>query len=128
MDIEINVPVGESGQWAVSLINGLGLGVVLSAILKKDTVTEVTVIEKSEDVINLVAPAFLLDKRVEIIHQDAFKYMPPKGETYDFVWHDIWDDICADNIPEMTKLHRKYGKIAKWQDSWCKNECKRGRP
>ena len=34
------------------LINGLGLGVLLKALLNKDEITEITVIEKSQDVIN----------------------------------------------------------------------------
>ncbi|MCV5648158.1 hypothetical protein OFN55_36090, partial [Escherichia coli] len=49
------------------LINGLGLGMVLHAILQKDDVTHVTVIEKEQDVINLVAASFATDLRVEII-------------------------------------------------------------
>jgi len=106
------------------LINGLGLGVCLKAILKKKEVVSVTVIEKSEEVIKLVSP-HIIDKRVTIIHADAFKWKPPKGKRYNAVWHDIWDNICTDNIPGMARLHRKYGKKADWQGSWCKYECKK---
>jgi hypothetical protein len=53
------------------LINGLGLGMVLHAILQKPDVTHVTVIEKSQDVMNLVSKAFAHDPRVEIILADA---------------------------------------------------------
>lgn len=98
------------------LINGLGIGCVLKVLLDKPEVTKITVIEKSEDVINLVAPHFN-DNRLTIINADAFTYKPPKDEKYDFVWHDIWDYICADNLKEMSKLHRKYGRKTKWQDS-----------
>lgn len=107
------------------LINGLGLGVALIAILESDKVESITVIEKSKDVIDLVGPSFSTDKRVNIIHADAFDWKPPKGASYNAVWHDIWDNICTDNLLEMTKLHRKYGKKAKWQGSWCKELCKR---
>ncbi len=62
------------------LINGLGLGMVLHAILQKDDVTHVTVIEKEQDVINLVAASFATDLRVEInadamsiVHQLALR-------------------------------------------------------
>ena len=109
------------------LINGLGLGVALSEILKSDLVRSVTVIEKSNDVINLVAGHFANDHRVSIINQDAFEFNPPKGKRYSTVWHDIWDYICSDNLPEMTRLHRKYGRRCDWQDSWCKKLCKRQR-
>ena len=49
------------------LVNGLGLGVLLKALLNKSDVTDITVIEKSEDVIKLVADTYLKDKRVTII-------------------------------------------------------------
>lgn len=105
------------------LINGLGLGIILAACLAKDDVESVTVIEKSSDVIALTAPHFD-DHRVKIIQADAYTWQPPKSQRYNIVWHDIWDYICGDNLPEMTKLHRKYGRRADWQGSWCKNECK----
>jgi hypothetical protein len=109
------------------LINGLGLGVCLSAILESDNVGKVTVVEKSQDVINLVGPRFNDDHRVEIINSDCFNYKPPKGVSYTCVWHDIWDYICADNLPEMHKLHRKYGKKCEWQGSWARRKCERRR-
>jgi hypothetical protein len=108
------------------LINGLGLGVVLKALLNKREVKSVTVIEKSEDVIKLVAPYFK-DKRVKIVHADAFTYKSPKNQHYDYVWHDIWDNICSDNLLEMKKLHRKYGKRTEHQYSWCRAKCERNR-
>lgn len=107
------------------LINGLGLGVALTAILEREHCIYITVIEQSEDVIKLVAPTFADDPRISIIHADAFTYKPEKGKRFTCVWHDIWDNICADNLPEMTKLHRKYGSKTDWQGSWCKHLCKR---
>ena len=105
------------------LINGLGLGVLVQGLLEKPDITEITIIEKSEDVIKLSGPTYLKDERVNIIHADAFEYKPPKGKLYDAVWHDIWDYITSENIPEMKKLHRKYGRFAKYQESWCRKVC-----
>ena len=104
------------------LINGLGLGCVVKKLLNKSEVTKITVIEKNEDVIKLVAPYFK-DERLTVIHADAFEYTPAKGEHFNFVWHDIWDYICSDNLKEMSKLHRKYGRSTDWQDSWAKSIC-----
>jgi len=101
-----------------SLINGLGLGMALKAVLESDLVEDVTVVEISEDVISLVGDTYLVDPRVNIVHASAFDYKPPKGKRYGAVWHDIWDNICSDNLPEMHKLHRKYGKRCDWQGSW----------
>ena len=60
-----------------------------------------------------------------IINDCAFEYQPSKNEKFDFVWHDIWDYITPENLPEMTKLHRKYARKTSWQDSWAKYLCKR---
>lgn len=111
------------------LINGLGLGMVLTAILRKPEVDSVTVIEASAEVIDLVAPTFRGDPRVRIVHASAFDYQPAKGERFDAVWHDIWDYICADNLPEMHRLHRRYARHTDWQASWCRDQCEmqRGR-
>jgi len=109
------------------LINGLGIGVLVKALLDKPTVTDITIIEKSQDVISLVAPTYLTDKRVTIINADAFTYIPPKDKKYDAVWHDIWDYICEDNLDEMKTLHRKYGRKTKHQQSWCRYQCEHPR-
>jgi hypothetical protein len=100
------------------LLNGLGIGMVLAAVLKRDDVCRVTVIEKDPDVIALAGPHYAADKRVSIICADAFGWQPPKGERYDAAWHDIWDDLCGDNLPEMTRLKRKYGRRVDWQGCW----------
>jgi hypothetical protein len=109
------------------LINGLGIGMALNAILKNGNnasmVEKVTVVEIDRNVIDLVAPHYLTDHRVEIVHASAFDYNPPKGIRYDAVWHDIWDSICSDNLDEMATLHRKYGRRADWQGSWCRDRC-----
>lgn len=125
------------------LINGLGLGIVLQAVLNKEEVTKVTVIEKEMDVIRLVAPTFIEkmswitekqqmyvvseDKRIRIYHDDAYTWEPPKGVRYDAVWHDIWENICADNLEGMKKLHRKYARRCDWQGSWCRYQCEHNR-
>lgn len=109
MEVSTNYEAFRNSKGRV-LINGLGLGMLLEAILSKPEVTYVRVIEKEQDVINLVAPHFASDPRVEIIHADAYEYIPAKGERFDYCWHDIWDEICYDNLGLMAKLGRRYGK------------------
>lgn len=108
------------------LINGLGIGMVLNACLKKPDVTRATIVEIDPDVVALVAPHYT-DPRVEIVTANAFDYLPPKGLRYGMVWHDIWDDICADNLDQMTRLKRKYGRRTDWQGCWAEYQCKRQR-
>lgn len=101
------------------LVNGLGLGVALAGVLANREVTAVTVIESSPDVIQLVGPTFTNDPRVTIIEANAFEYQPPRGARYEAVWHDIWDNICTDNLKGITQLKRRYGHRAEWQGAWC---------
>ena len=108
------------------LINGLGIGMVLKAVLKNPEVTDVTIVEVSQDVIDMVAPHYS-DERVTFVCADALAYQPPKGKRYQMVWHDIWDYICGDNLAQMHALHRKYGRRSNWQGSWCRDECERHR-
>lgn len=61
------------------LINGLGLGMCLAAILKKPEVSAVTVVEIDKDVIDLVGPHYD-EPRVEIVHAIA-KVKRMRGET-----------------------------------------------
>jgi len=106
------------------LINGLGLGMVLQACMEKEEVTKATVVEKAQDVINLVEPHYkkMYGDNIEIIHADALIWNPPKKQRYGMVWHDIWENICGDNYEEMKTLHRRFGRRADWQGSWCKYE------
>jgi len=105
------------------LVHGLGIGVVINAMLLRDEVTKVTVIEKSQEVIDLVGP-YYMDKfgdRLEIICADAHEWKSPRGMKYGVVWHDIWDSISADNWPSMKKLTRRYQNKCGWQGCWCKD-------
>ncbi len=99
------------------LISGLGLGMCIGAVLKKPEVSSVTVVEVDPDVIALVAPHYT-DSRLSIVNADAREWTPPKGRRFGAVWHDIWDNICGDNLPEMHKLNRRYGRRADWKGCW----------
>ena len=109
------------------LFNGLGLGVALQGALDQPAVEHVTALEISPDVIALVGEYWKAryGERLTIVEADAFTWKPPKGVRYDAVWHDIWPTICGKHWPEMSKLHRKYGRRCDWQDSWCRYETRR---
>lgn len=109
------------------LINGLGLGMVLEKLLEKHEkegcIEHITVIEKNPIVIELVGSYYADNPMITIIEADALEYKPPVGMKYDAVWHDIWTFITSDNLEDMKKLHRKYGRRTKWQGSWARSEC-----
>ena len=104
------------------LINGLGLGCIVKAALSFPNVERIDVVELEQDIINLVAP-YYTDHRVHIYHADAYEIKWEKEDRWTVAWHDIWPNICSDNLEGMTKLHRKYGHKVIWQDSWSKSEC-----
>lgn len=120
------------------LIAGLGIGYILRAIVdEKDSVNEVawdrmlrgkrpkvrsiTVVERSQDVIDLIAPLF---PTVNVICADIFEWRPEKGVKYDTIYFDIWPDMCVDNLKGMATLHRRFGGSLNransyaWMESW----------
>lgn len=105
------------------LITGLGLGLIAASVAQKESVETVIVIEKSYDVIELVAKHYDYDNLI-VVWADAFTFNPrkegylDKGQKYDWVFHDIWPDINPDNYGEMKFLHRRYAHWAKNQISW----------
>lgn len=105
------------------LINGLGLGTTVDLAFMIPEVQRITVVEIDSDVIELVGKHLPYGDRLEIVHADALAWKPPKGKRYGAVWHDIWDAICSDNLPEMHTLHRRYGRRTDWQGSWCRDRC-----
>lgn len=87
------------------LIAGLGIGMVLKNILDKPEVTEVLVIEKYQDVIDLVKPKFNHPK-LKVIQENIFNYKTK--EKFDVIYFDIWPSINTDNLEEIKILHNKF--------------------
>ena len=109
------------------LLNGLGLGLVLRACLLKPEVNYITVIEIAPEVIGLIEPHLRkqFGNRFTIHEADAVTWKAPKNFRWDVVWHDIFDAICIDNLPTMTKLKRRYGNRCDWQECWAEYEHRR---
>lgn len=105
------------------LVTGLGLGMVANAMAQKNEVSEITVIEICQRVIAAITPH--LHEKISVIEANALDWRPPAGELYGAVWHDIWPNICADNLPEMTRLKRRFSRRATWQGCWAQNLCRR---
>lgn len=107
------------------LAHGLGIGMFANALLQKPEVEHLLIIEKSEDVIQMVAPHYKakFGDRIEIRQGDAFTWKPARGERWNLVWHDIWNTITTDNLPEMHTLHRRFARRCDVQFSWCRERC-----
>lgn len=128
------------------LIHGLGLAMCAAAALHKQEVRHVTVVEQAPEVIELVGrplaealsangnpkrdnwyPADMAPiqrERFTVIQGDALTWKPPTGSQWDVVWHDIWNYLCADNLDDMKRLHRRFGRRTRlWQGSWGREFC-----
>lgn len=105
------------------LITGLGLGVVVEAVLRdaESTVGRVTVVELSPDVIALVAPHLRsrYPGKVEIVQADAFTWEPPWDRHFTVGWHDIWPDPHPPAVAtETRRLREHHAPWCAWQGTW----------
>jgi hypothetical protein len=123
-DTNLRFVHGASGE---VLIAGLGLGLVIQAIMDKPGVTHVTVVEKYQDVIDLVGPTMkaLYGDKLTIILADIFEWKPERGKKYDTIYFDIWASQSTDTLKEIARLHQRFGgRLASngWLDSWRRAE------
>lgn len=105
---------------APALVNGLGLGCVIGALLDHPETPYVDVVEVSDRVLDTVGAWFVSEygSRVRLHHDDALTIRWPVGSAWGVVWHDIWPHLSEDNLTDMARLHRMYGRRARWQGSW----------
>ena len=111
------------------LIAGLGLCLIVQSMLENEEITEIVVIEKYQDVVDLVQPIFKHSK-LKVITADIFEHEMSKEEKFDCIYFDIWATISTDNLDEMKILHRKYRKNLNeggYMDSWMRDILKRKR-
>lgn len=107
-----------------ALINGLGIGMLVHALLTLDTIEHIDVVESDQRCVDLVGPHYDHD-RVHVHNVDARTIQWEPGTRWDIAWHDIWPSIDSENLPEMHALHRKYGGRVRWQGSWARDLCER---
>lgn len=91
-------------------IAGLGIGLIVLPIQDKIEVNSITILEKNQEVIDLVGSQLPLNDKVTIIQGDVFDYEFPKGTKFDTIYFDIWDYINSDVYEEMKLLKKKYRK------------------
>ena len=118
------------------VIGGLGIGMIIMAIQDKPEVKSITVIEKYQEVIDMVATQLNFNDKVKIINADVFEWKPDKGNKYDTIYMDIWNYINEEVYEnEMKPLKRKFARHLKSKDispyrfnkCWVEWEAKTGR-
>lgn len=111
------------------LIAGLGVGLILHNIkdkVKNGVITEIVIIEKYQDVIDLVSPIYA-DMPITYICADILEYKPSKEEIFDTIYFDIWAiSDFEKNLPEINMLHNRWKNNKNksnpncWMNSWMK--------
>ena len=97
---------------------GLGLGYFAYMTSLKSNVTEITVIERDENIIRIfeesILPFFENKDKIKIVRADAFSYVENemKNENFDFAFVDLWHDVSDGTelyvrMKKLEKLHEK---------------------
>lgn len=118
------------------LIGGLGIGMIILAIQDNPEVKTITVIEKNQEVIDMIVSQLHFNEKVNIICDDVFKWKPDPEMKYDMSYMDIWNWINKDVYEkEMKPLKRRYAKFLKskkenpryYNKCWAEQEVKTGK-
>lgn len=110
------------------LIGGLGMGFVVLPLMKKESVTSITIIEKYKDIIDMITNQIDFNDKVSIINDDIFTYNPI-NKKYDCIYVDIWNVINRDiYTSQMIPLKNKYKPYLKNQNNnvmcWAEKQAK----
>ena len=97
------------------LVGGLGIGMIHQKLIDNPNVTSVTIIEISQDVIDLVWEHCAKDDTFTLILDDFETWVPPEGTTFDTIWADTW---LVDN-PMSAKEHQEH--IQNHYSDYCDN-------
>lgn len=75
------------------LVGGLGLGLCATILARRKAISHVTVVEKSPEVVKLVAEHLRVPRgKLRIVVADLNEWLQsrPSDEVYDWAFHDIW--------------------------------------
>lgn len=76
------------------LIAGLGIGLVTMAIQDNIRVKSIVIVEKEQEIIDLVFPHLPIRKECSIVCGDIFNYIPTR--KFNAIYFDIWNDVNYD--------------------------------
>ncbi|HEY4062320.1 MAG TPA: hypothetical protein VGM30_10490 [Puia sp.] len=104
------------------LIFGLGLGMIVQALIDKREVEHITVVEIASEVIQLSGSYYQnLSSKVQVFQGDAFSCVPTPN--FDAVWFDIWDLIDDHNLKQMRLLKKRWKEYVPIRMCWAEKEC-----
>ncbi len=108
------------------LIGGLGLGLCHQPLIDNPNVTSVTIIENSQDVIDLVWEHCAKDNRFNLITADIETWVIPEAikqhrtaNPWDYAWFDTWlHDNELDYNQHKALMAERYGDYVTAIGEW----------
>ena len=106
------------------LLAGLGIGMIHIPLLASSDVTSVTIVEKEQDVIDLVWDHCAKDNRFTLVCDDIHTWDPDASDglpttTWDVGWFDTWlttDEPLESYISRITDKYDSYvSEIGGWK-------------
>jgi len=94
------------------LIAGLGIGLIVLPIMNKEDVISIDIVEKYQEIIDLIKPQLPLNGKVNVIHQDMISFVPTK--KYDIIYFDTLPE--KQYLEDDKKDRIKDGKFIKDSD------------
>ena len=97
---------------------GLGISMIHKPLMDNENFKSLTVVERSQEVIDLVWDHCHKDERFKIVHSDIYDYVPT--QKFDIGWFDSWigeepGGSRAENYPYYSEIYEmdmkeKFGK------------------
>ena len=103
------------------LTTGLGLGLYLQALGNNNTVTEITVVERSPEIISLIEPYLPPLPNLTILQKDFYEFLNQDSSQWDTIMVDLWvahgikeklDILYHEVLPMAVVLRLKYPKAS----------------
>lgn len=117
------------------LVAGMGIGMVIVPLLHRDDVRSITIVEREQDVIDLVLPHIKKmdnENKIRIIRSDIFDLHLP-DRKFDTIYFDIWDKSTLSNLSEINDLRIRFAgnmvdrrlNPSAWMGAWMEVELRR---
>tara|TARA_R110000824_G_scaffold198356_5_gene382358 strand:+ start:611 stop:1639 length:1029 start_codon:yes stop_codon:yes gene_type:complete len=117
------------------LVGGLGLGYA-PKVLQSLGAKHITIVERSEEVINLIEDSInvLDDVELEIVHEDLFEFLkdaPSNEHTWNLGFYDIWQGdgefVFHDTVVPLRRLSKgRVTQVVNWNEDVMRGQLNSG--
>tara|TARA_Y100000296_G_C5123272_1_gene231538 strand:- start:456 stop:1067 length:612 start_codon:yes stop_codon:yes gene_type:complete len=110
-----HLPFFLENLYGTVMVSGLGIGFINEVLIELEDIDKVIIVEKYQDVIDLVWPHCKKDERFEVVHADADTWEPTMH--FDYMWLDHW---TSETHPDM-KQEDWWKSIIEKYSPYCEN-------